>query len=135
MASLEWEHRWFGYWREYGPAYSECPSIRDFVDQQVVSNYNKEGLRSYLTSAPIVASTSRINFPCPFTGRRIAGSLSVRTDGEWSWLDDLPDYIEEFGVRLPARFEEKIQDLNFLPPTEVSPEQINALERPPVCHS
>jgi hypothetical protein len=135
MTGHEWAHRWFGYWREYGAAYSECPSIHDFVDQQVVSNYNKEGLRFYLTNAPIVASTSRINFPCPFTGRRVSGSLSARTDGEWNWFDDLPDYIEAFNVRLPAHFEEKIRALNFCPPTEVSLEQINALERPPVGRS
>lgn len=68
------------------------------------SDYDKPALRRYLTTAEIVASTSRASFPSPFTGKQLAGSISFRTDGKWLWLDDLVDHIDQYGVTLPPAF-------------------------------
>ncbi len=128
----QWNHRWFGVWQEYGPAYESCPHVREFVVPEVASHYDKVRLREYLTKAQIVASTSRRSFPCPFTGKRIAGSISFRTDGEWLWLDDLPDYIDHFNVAIPSSWLRKIEANGYVPPPPIDPDAIEKLEWPPV---
>ncbi len=127
----EWNHKWFGVWREYGPRYRECPSVHDFVCSAVVEKYDKIRIRKYLTTAQVVASTSRRSFPCPFTGKRGGGSISSRTDGRWYWMDDLADYIDQYDVALPTRFLQNIERNDYVPPV-VNPADVAKLERPPI---
>jgi len=126
----QWPHRWFGIWREYGPAYHECPSARDFVDPEATATYDKARLREYLSKAEVVASTSRHSFPCPFSGQRLTGSISFRTDGRWLWLDDLPDYVDNFDIALPSAFLKNIEQNDYTPPP-VDPSVMKTLEWPP----
>ena len=127
-----WNHKWFGFWKEYGPRYDDCPSVRDFVFPDVVATYDKARLRNYITTAQIVASTSRRSFPCPYTGKRIAGSISTRTDGEWYWLDDLADYVDQFDVAIPSTWLRKIEANGYIPPPPIDPDAVEKLERPPI---
>ena len=126
-----WNHKWFGLWQEYGPAYEDCPRARDYVVPEVASHYDKARLREYLTKAQIVATTSRHSFPCPFTGKRIAGSISFRTDGQWLWLDDLSDYIDQFDIAIPTAWLQQIEANGYVPPP-VDLDAIERLEYPPV---
>jgi hypothetical protein len=126
-----WPYKWFGAWREYGPAYQRCPSVQEFVNPSVNANYDKARLRHYLSESTIVASTSRINFPCPFTGRRTTGPLSFRTDGHWLWLDDLPDYIDNHNVAIPDAFLRDIESNGYVPP-QFDSNAMEHLEWPPV---
>jgi hypothetical protein len=128
----QWNHKWFGFWKEYGNRYILCPSIRQFVFPDIVSHYDKARLRQYLSRAQIVASTSRAAFPCPFSGKRIGGSISTRTDGEWYWVDDLPDYIDQFNVAIPTLWFRKIQANGYVPPPPIDMNEIEKLERPPL---
>ena len=128
----DWNHRWFGMWQEYGPAYANCPSARNFVFPEIVARYDKLRLRQYLTTAQEIAATSRSSFPCPFTGKRIPGSITFRTDGEWHWPDDLPDYIDRFDLAIPTAFLRAIEARNYVPPAPVGPDTIARLERPPI---
>lgn len=125
-----WPHKWFGFWREHGAAYRNCPSIHDFVFPEIVASYDKKRLREYLMGAYVVVATSRIGFPSPFTGKTTGGSICCRTDGEWTWFDDLPDYIELHHVALPTAFLERIKSYGYLPP-EVDPAVVPSLERHP----
>jgi hypothetical protein len=118
----QWENRNFGYWKEWGTQYQDSPSIYDFVFPNVVATYDKTRLREYLTQSQIVAVTSRWNFPCPFTGERVGGSLAAMTDGEWTWLSDLPDYIEQFNVAIPTAWLQKIIARNYIPPPPIDEE-------------
>lgn len=127
----DWNHKWFGMWQEYGPAWANCPSARSFVFPEVVADYDKIRLRHYLTTAQEIASTSRSSLPCPFTGDRIPGSLTFRTDGEWHWPDDLPDYIERFDVAIPTAWLRAIEARNYVPPRPIEQDAIEKLERPP----
>ena len=77
-----------------------------------------------------VVATSRIGFPSPFTGKTTGGAICYRTNGEWSWFDDLPDYIELHHVALPTAFLERIKAHGYLPP-EVDPAVVPNLERHP----
>ncbi len=126
----QWNHRWFGYWYEYGPAYKLCPHIREFVFPQVVQKYEKPKVISYLRGAQVVAATSRMSYPCPFTGKRIAGSIRSMTDGEWHWLDDLCEYIEQHNVAIPTAMLVRMQSCGYRPPPPVGGDVIARLERP-----
>jgi hypothetical protein len=127
-----WPHKWFGVWREYGPAYERCPSVHEFVCPAVARPYDHQRLRDYLTRGLVVASTSRSNFPSPFSGERIGGSVSFRTDGTWIWRDDLPDYVQHHDVALPSGFLKHIVENNYVLPV-VDPGAIAGLEWPPVA--
>jgi hypothetical protein len=127
----QWEHRWFGIWKEYGDAYQNCPSIYRFIIPEIAAHYLKKPLRNYLTTAPIVASTSRASFPCPFTGERKDGAISFRTDGYWLWLDDLADYIDQYNVCIPSAWLHEIIKYRYIPP-DVGPKSRSNLEWPPI---
>ena len=129
----QWPYRWFGVWAEYGTVYAKCPSAISFVVPATNAKYEKAKLRAYLTSAPVVASTSRRNFPNPFTGERAAGSVSFRTDGKWLWLDDLADYVDHHAVTLPDAWLAEIEERNYIPPESVADEVVAQLEWPPTA--
>jgi len=127
----QWNHKWFGYWKEYGPQFEDCPSVYEFVFPEVVATYDKARLREYLTQSQTVAITSRGNFPSPFTGERTWGTIADMTDGEWSWLSDLPDYIEQHDVAIPTAWLQKIIARNYVPPPPVDEDVIMGMEGPP----
>jgi hypothetical protein len=131
MSSLEnWNHEWFGVWMESGAAHEKCPSIRDFIDKQSPDYHDKDQLAKYLETAQVVATTSRLRFPCVLTGKKFVGSLSYRTNGKWLWPDDLAYYVREHHVRLPTKMVEAIRQSAYKTPV-VSDETISNLERPP----
>lgn len=113
---INWDHRWFGRWKETGSRFSLCPSIYDFIEPAINSQYNIAGLCRYLEQAQVVATTSRMNFPCVVTGRIYHGSLSSRTDGVWVWWDDLSHYIKEHALVIPDGMLSHIQANHYSPP-------------------
>lgn len=108
-----WPHKWFGFWKEYGQAYEKYPSAIDFVDKHRNSSYDKVRLKQYLESGIVVVTTSRINFPSPFTGKQEPGDISYRTDGTWVWFDNLFDYIGHHDLAIPDEWYEHIKKNNF----------------------
>lgn len=128
-SSNEWNKRWFGVWRESGPAYGACPTVKDFVDPAALAAYDRERVVRYFETAHVVASTSRLQFPCVVCGARHGGTLSYRTDGEWLWPDDLGHYVGEHGVAPPRAMLEHIAANGYLPPA-VSQNQVERLQWP-----
>ncbi len=129
---MEWNHRWFGFWKEDGPAYAACPSIHDHRFPDVVARYDTSRIRRYLTQSFALTATSRNGRPCPVTGRKRFGSLGIMTDGAWLWRDDLPDFIEEFQVALPDQFLLAMAARDFAPQQDVDPDLIPGLPWPPI---
>lgn len=43
-----------------------------------------------------------------FTGKTIPGTYTGMTDGEYSWSSVLSYYVQEYNLRLPREFEEKV---------------------------
>lgn len=123
---VNWPHKWFGCWREFGAQYARCPSIDDFVDEGW--GYARlEPLLGYLSRAPVIATTSRLALPWakgPGDGR---SSVSYRSDGVWLWLDDLDYYVREQSVRPPDAFVARIEERSFEPPPqlEISPADLS----------
>ena len=130
-SSGTWTHRWFGVWQETGDAYRNCPSITEFIDPGAATQYDIDAVASYLENAQVVATTSRLGFPCAVTGKQFGGSVSYRTDGVWLWLDDLAYYVREHNIRIPDKMLETMQRNNFVPPP-VSDVDVEKLEWPPV---
>lgn len=44
------------------------------------------------------------------------GGSGIRTDGDYYWRGDCPDYVEHYGVALPADFLEHMRDLDWITP-------------------
>jgi hypothetical protein len=124
-----WPFKWFGCWRELGSAYSSCPSIEEFVDEDW--QYSRRAdLVDYLSSAPIVATTSRMAFPWAKGRGDSRSSVSYRTDGVWLWLDDLDYYVTEQSVRLPDAFVAAIEERHFKPPSDDDLGSFNPMDLP-----
>ena|SRR2546430_11488246 len=124
-----WSYRWLGFWKEYGPAYDKYPSAFDFVDKEKNLSYDKAKLKQYLENGLVVVSTSRMNFPSPFTGKRSHGSISFRTDGTLVWFDDLFEYIDQHYLAIPDEWHEHIKKNNYKIP-DIDDSQLEKLERP-----
>jgi hypothetical protein len=126
LSLQHWPSAWYGYWQEYGPTYVTYPSAQQFVDPSRTSHYNLVELTRYLRSGYVIAATSRLNFPCPFTGAKTPGSLCVLTDGKRFWMEDLPEYIERFSLAIPDAWYAAIQATNFQLPllTETQLEEL-----------
>jgi hypothetical protein len=129
LSLQNWPSAWYGYWREYGPDYAAYPSAQQFVDPSRTSQYNLVELTRYLRSGYVAAATSRLSFPCPFTGEKIPGSLCALTDGKLFWLADLPEYIERFNLAIPDAWYAEIQVNNFQLPL-LTETQLEELEYP-----
>ena len=130
MSSVsDWNHRWFGFWKEMGPKFSFCPSIKEFRTGNELNINEKKLVLAYLKNGFVVATTSRLAFPCVITGKRFSGSISYRTDGHWLWFDDLGYYVECFGVALPLRMLEHIRANQYTIP-QVSQVEVDSLEYP-----
>ena len=111
-----WPHKWFGMWKEHGEGYENCPSIREFVDADLVSTYSFTDLENYLLNSQELAATS--SYPDAFTGEVMFGSVTYITDGVWLWFDSLPYYIKKYNVAIPNSFLEHIKSNNYIPVEE-----------------
>ncbi len=49
----------------------------------------------------------------------VAGTHSLRTDGDFVWPDVLAHYVEKYGVALPPVFEARMEAAGWNPPTEI----------------
>lgn len=49
----------------------------------------------------------------------IAGTRSLRTDGDFTWPDSLAYYVERYAVELPPIFEARMAARSWVPPADV----------------
>ena len=56
------------------------------------------------------------------------GGSGIRTDGTFYWRRDAADYVEHYGVALPADFLEHARRLNWTQPT-LTPERVLEIDR------
>jgi hypothetical protein len=124
-----WPFKWFGFWKEYGDDYRNYPSIHDFVDVDINKNYERDKLLMYLRNGKALATTSISAFSLPITGVINRGSVTVRTDGIWLWLDNICDLIENHHLIIPEGLYTHILRNDFLIP-EINAEDLEKLEWP-----
>ncbi|WP_373538597.1 hypothetical protein [Chamaesiphon sp.] len=114
----DWSYCWFGCWSEFGIAYKNCPSIKEFLDPSW-SYKNTDSLKKYLTSSPVVVTTSHLSIPWAIGSGDGRSSLSYRSDDTWLWFDDIDYYLSQHYLRLPDRFLLHIEEHNYIPPKEL----------------
>jgi hypothetical protein len=126
-----WPHKWFGYWKEYGPEYALCPSISEWIYPKEYNPYGEDLPRiiEYLRTATIIAVTSCWSFPHPFGQQYKNMSMWERTDGVWEWLDIQADFVERNHVAIPAEFYTHMKANSFIPP-DVSDMDFSFLDHP-----
>lgn len=124
-----WPFRWFGFWKEYGIEYLNYPPIASFIDEGINKSYRKTELLEYLRNGAVLTTTSQFPFPSPINGKRSHGTLSIRTDGRWLWLDSICELIEYHHLAIPEAFYKQIVDNDFSIP-EIIEAQFEELEWP-----
>ena len=96
-----WDHHWFGFWREEGPQFAECPSIREWVNESWWSDKDVQEVASYLSSAPVVVAGGLER--CLICGQVGSRGVAFRTDGDWYWSDTLAHDVLAHGSACRAR--------------------------------
>ena len=94
-----------GWFSEMKLSAADNGSIREYVSDH--APYDKAEVIAYLTSQKRVSGCPKAAIDC-VTGKEIAPSFSVYTDGEYDWCDFLIYHIEKYNVKLPNDFLEHI---------------------------
>lgn len=81
-------------------------SINDYLVENV--SYDKKKVVSYLRAGKKLASCPR-QLADPISKQKFALSFSVLSDGEYRWVDVLPDLIDRYNIKLPDSFVKKIR--------------------------
>ena len=126
----DWSKRWFGFWKEHGERYSQCPSIQAFIDPDWNCGEIPRIIH-YIQTAPVLATTSRIAIPWAIGDGDSRSTISYRSDGQWLWFDDLDYYILEHNLKIPAVFVEHITAMGFQPSESLDLSQTD-LDEPPI---
>jgi hypothetical protein len=127
---VAWGHRWFGFWREDGEEFAECPMLADWVDAGCWKDRPVERVASYLIFAPVVVATGPER--CGLCSVMPSQGIAYRTDGEWYWPDALAHQVVVHHVCLPEAFRSKMEQASYSPPGSLwdNPRQYRAvLER------
>lgn len=121
-----WSELWFGCWLEHGEKYTNCPSIKEFIDP-LWKDESIEKIIQYLNSAPLIATTSHLSIPWAIGTGDGRSCVSYRSDGKLLWLDDIDYYITQHHLRLPDNFISHIEKNEYLPPEELmkDPDELN----------
>jgi len=103
----------FGFWAEH--CGKEFPTLAD-QPRDVLSESESALVATYLENCPVWVASPGIVYS-PYDGR-IAGSMSINTDGEWAWQDTTAYYVREYRISPPLEFIRHIQRKNYIPPSE-----------------
>jgi hypothetical protein len=107
-----WKHRWFGFWREFGKSYENCPSWNEFS----VTAYESKAI---LAELDYLKSGTRVCVRCIHfdvdtrQSSEASRSLELLTDGVWLWPTNLVQFITEYGVCLPEEFKAHMASRNY----------------------
>ena len=94
-----------GFFREMY-LYVDVGSIKDYLVENI--DYDKKKVIDYLKNQKRIAGCPRSAIDC-LTGKEIARSFFVYSDGEYEWCDFLVYHIEHYNIRLPKEFIDKIE--------------------------
>lgn len=89
-------------WKEFNPDAER--SLRE--DFQVQEYAGMQLIAEYLDGGVVLAVAPECERDV-FTDERIGNSLSVKTDGEYSWESTLSYYVRHYHLQLPTDFMEK----------------------------
>lgn len=90
-------------WKEFNP--DATKSMRDDFQNERLPEQEK--IVEYLNHGKITVTAASYDKDV-FTGGFIGDTHCIRTDGEYSWLGSLGYYVENYHVKLPEAFVDKI---------------------------
>jgi hypothetical protein len=120
----DWPHRWFGNFREKGEMWGLCPSILEFVDPNWDGDVRRRAL-TYLESGFCLAASTR--GLCLFAGYECFHDvgedmgLCARSDGDWTWDNNLTHYVRHHQIRIPDAMVRHMEGSGFTPPDVLTP--------------
>jgi hypothetical protein len=91
-----------GFFRELRHGMPNGPSLHDA--QSPTAHTNEQKIVTYLRSGHLFIATPGIVRDVLMPAGPVIGSPHVMTDGEWAWPNDLPYYVGQYHVALPAEF-------------------------------
>lgn len=114
-----------GYWA--GDVSDPWPDVQSFVDTSW-DEEERERVISHLRRGLLARAYLGFSI-CRLCGKR-NGSIEV-TDGTYIWPEGLAHYVEEHGVRLPARFVEGVDEIaSYIEEAEVDDAWWRTVEAP-----
>lgn len=109
-----WGHRWFGFWREQGAVFEDCPRLHEWTQPDWTDAASIAGVARYLAGAPVVYANGPVR--CLLCAQQIGSCLTCQTDGSWYWASTLAHYVTDHGIRLPTGLQARIVEAQFIPP-------------------
>ena len=114
-----------GFFSELRHGEPNGPSLHDAIGKL---RADKQPIVAYLRQAAALAVTGGTSaYDVLDPALRRIGPLSVLTDGAWIWPSDLPYYVEQYEVDLPAAFLRHGASLHWTPPA-LSDRELNDVE-------
>ena len=107
-----WKNKWFGYWKQDGDYYNNCPDLTDWIGVDSVTTTNIESIINYLDSGGFVAASPSEEV-CHLCGKIIDSSKVILTDGVWMWPKSLSHYLHFHKLHLPEEFIKHLKDNEF----------------------
>ncbi|MGN1168285.1 MAG: hypothetical protein ACI4S2_17865 [Lachnospiraceae bacterium] len=90
-------------WKEFNPM-AERSMREDFLNNP--STYSQR-IVDYLNNGEIVLASPSCATDV-FSGGKISKTSCILTDGEYSWLNTLAYYVQEYNLQIPKELEDKI---------------------------
>jgi hypothetical protein len=114
-----------GFFRELPHGDPTGPSLRDALGRGDAGV--RDQIASYLASGAVLATTSARASDVLRDTKVDAGRLAILTDGRWVWPADLPYYVREYNIQLPANLVEWARSAGWVP-RDVSTEELVRIE-------
>jgi hypothetical protein len=105
-----------GYFRELSYGRNSDPSIKDSIRAKGLEDEDK--IAGYLAHGVPGCVSPGVTFDGLNPGPPI-GSLSILTDGKYSWFSDLVYYLQRYHIELPEEFVNHIRKQNYICVDEV----------------
>jgi hypothetical protein len=96
--------------------YEGAPTLADVRGKR--SQNNQAQVVAYLKAGRVLVMSPGLVRDA-FDRNTVAGSRSIRTDGEFAWPDSLAFYVERYSVELPKEFEKHMAERRWEMPKEI----------------
>jgi len=115
----------------FGPKFSlrRLPHLRQELQALVgqVEIADRVPLGSYLRKGAIVMAFMEFTTDLLSNSFGVAGGSAILTDGAYFWRRDAAEYVETYGIGVPAEFLEHARNMHWVPP-HITPEEVARID-------
>jgi hypothetical protein len=123
-----WNKKWFGFWREDGAEFDDCPSAASWVDPVWKTEVDIKRVVQYLDGAELVWAESPPEM-CLICSPASRIGKGCKTDGVWFWSGQLAHQVEVHDIRLPPGLADRIVAAGYAVPTACGATGATSLKR------